>query len=139
MANGFKVDNATGAPGVQPWSRGEIYPLVIARVERYQDFVGSYKPGTISDSLERAFFFAAPLEARLSSVSYDVLNADDDMSGFASYDDALAAAKGWLAAQVEEPTYAYEAMMVDGEWIAIDAFQVNDYVSVGFPVRRWEV
>ena len=80
MANGFAVDTATGAPGVQPWSRGAIFPLVIARRERFHPVVYG---------------------ETMSFASWDVLNADDDMPGFASYDDALEAAKGWLAAQRE--------------------------------------
>lgn len=78
MANGFKVDNASGAPGINIWSRGPIYPLVIARKERYSSKLLGW---SVREDVV---------------VSWDVLNADDDMAGFASYDDALAAAKGWL-------------------------------------------
>lgn len=82
MANGFKVDNASGAPGINIWSRGPIYPLVIARKERYVSYASFDAPNI-------------PIIAR-DGVYWDVLNADDEMSGFASYDDALEAAKGWL-------------------------------------------
>jgi len=120
MANGFKVDNATGAPGVQPWSRGEVYPLVIARVERYKTFAEINRNGPRADDptkdymirrwgfdeAERRFYdqFAA---TRLLYTQWDVLNADDGMSGFASYDDALTAAKGWLAAQAARAVRDY--------------------------------
>ena len=90
MANGFKFDDAPGAPGINIWSRSEIYPLVIARKERYVDvWVGAVFSGNklVKDNY-------VPV---LDNVYWDVLNADDEMSGFASYDDALAAAKGWLA------------------------------------------
>ncbi len=88
MANGFKFDNAPGAPGINIWSRGPIYPLVIARKERY---VTVYEGPSGAE--------LTPAYSRLDSISFDVLNADDDMYGFASYDDALEAAKGWLAAE----------------------------------------
>lgn len=80
MANGFSFDPAAGNPGINIWSRGPIYPLVIQRRERYRSING------------------VPL---LSMVYYDVLNADDDMVGFASYDDAYQGALGWLAARDE--------------------------------------
>lgn len=93
MANGFKFDPAAGNPGVNIWSRGDIFPLVIVRKERYKDvWVGAlFERAFAKDRLVRNLY--APV---LDNVSYDVLNADDEMSGFASYDDALEAAKGWL-------------------------------------------
>lgn len=85
MIPGMMKDKMPGQ-GVQPWSVGDIYPLVIARVERYIDA----EPG------------AESLWARNVGTYWNVLNADDDMAGFASYDDAYAAAKGWLAADGSE-------------------------------------
>lgn len=92
MANGFSFDPASGNPGINIWSRGPIYPLVIQRRERYE---------------QRDAFAGLPpnVEVRkfpvLDQVCYDVLNADDDMVGFASYDDAYQGALGWLAARDE--------------------------------------
>ena len=113
MANGFKVDNATGAPGVQPWSRGAIFPLVIARRERY------WGDGSIT-------------------LMFDVLNADDDMAGFASYDDALEAAKGWLGTkayadyrgQQMREGKAYEASLSPFNPAAYDAELAVDLYGV---------
>jgi hypothetical protein len=132
MANGFKVDNAAGAPGVQPWSRGAIFPLVIARKESYLWVDRSAPIGPDNEPV----------------VSYDVLNADDDMAGFASYDDALEAAKGWLEANKPAPrgwavvdagpSFAYE-VAVDGAWIPIYAGDIPEYSARGFQVRAVEV
>ena len=85
MANGFSFDPAPGAPGINIWSRGPIYPLVIARKESYLWVDRSAPIGPDNEPV----------------VSYDVLNADDDMVGFASYDDAYQGALGWLAARDE--------------------------------------
>lgn len=92
MANGFKFDDAPGAPGINIWSRGEIYPLVIARKERYV-------PCNRSIGFDWGNNDNAGYAPELVGRYWGVLNADDDMSGFASYDDALAAAKGWLEAK----------------------------------------
>lgn len=136
MANGFKVDTAAGAPGVQPWSRGEIYPLVISRVERYAPVSPNnpYKEGTMSSSIFEALYRVP------ETVYWDVLNADDDMSGFASYDDALAAAKGWLAAQAAaEPAWVYEIFRSDiCDWMRIADYQVASYRAAGFRIRTVE-
>lgn len=101
MANGFKVDNAPGAPGINIWSRGPIYPLVIARKERI----------AVRTSGEHIVKW------------YDVLNADDDMAGFASYDDALAAARGWLEANKPAPA----AVLSPFNPAAFDAELADDY------------
>lgn len=115
MANGFKVDNASGAPGINIWSRGPIYPLVIARRERYSH-INLYNNGAVAD-----------VRAVLDYAYWDVLNADDDMSGFASYDDALAAAKGWL----ERDGNFYDTPVVLSPFnpAAFDAELAEDFVD----------
>ena len=72
--------------GVQPWSAGDIFPLVIERVEQY----GRGVRGTLD---------GGPL---LLGTYYNVLNAGEDMSGYASYDEARAGALGWLEARRQE-------------------------------------
>lgn len=75
--------DANPGQGVQPWSAGDIFPLVIERVEQYGRGVSGALDG-------------GPL---LLGAYWNVLNAGEDMSGYASYDEARAGALGWLAAQ----------------------------------------
>jgi hypothetical protein len=102
MIPGMMKDKNYGEGGLNPWSVGDIYPLVIARVE-----VGA------------------------SFKYWNVLNADDHMAGFASYDDAFAAAKGYLA-EMRAAAFAYggaKPVLSPFNPAAYDAAMTSDFVA----------
>lgn len=85
--------DANPGQGVQPWSAGDIFPLVIERVEQYGPKV-VWAPNPSTEILSQ--------EWALIGTYWNVLNAGDDMTGYASYDEARAGALGWLEAKRQE-------------------------------------
>lgn len=86
--------------GVQPWSAGDIYPLVIERVEQYA-------PESFSVRLDGQGKVYTGKQV-LVGTYWNVLNAGDGMSGYATYDEARAGALGYLAWVEGERAEAHE-------------------------------
>lgn len=91
--------------GIQSWSKGDLFPAVIFRTERYSVFpsfeeVNAEVGGlAVREEYERgkAAFYGAPLADRLESKWWSVILDGVVEEGYASYDEAKEGALGLLA------------------------------------------
>lgn len=96
---------------VQAWSRGPLFPAVIARVERYD-----HRPMERGESMEH---LARPLAERLHSVSYE-LTIGAFREEYATREDAETVAR-WCCANGQIIPERYAALMEDNGWGIADA------------------